>query len=253
MSDGALFELMFTLGPSAETAGARRSADIMRAALSAATAAAAAASSSSSSSSDPGASAASVVAAASEAAAEGGRGVPFTLLVGPAPKAGAGTCNVLDARAAGRTAGALTVCAFAYGGEAVDEALAQRFAAFDVVCFSRFPNNALLADLQRLLRTSHRYCMVLAEAHFPATGVMLASKARITKTVVPTAGECYSASALDRLTRQTGGTYACKLDVSPIFQASFWIFHCLLFFHSFSCLSHPCLVASLSVFDLVLS
>lgn len=228
MSDGALFELMFTLGPSAETAGARRSADIMRAALSAATAAAAAASSSSSSSSsDPGASAASVVAAASEAAAEGGRGVPFTLLVGPAPKAGAGTCNVLDARAAGRTAGALTVCAFAYGGEAVDEALAQRFAAYDVVCFSRFPNNALLADLQRLLRTSHRYCMVLAEAHFPATGVMLASKARITKTVVPTAGECYSASALDRLTRQTGGTYACKLDVSPIFQASFWIFHCL--------------------------
>ena len=164
---------------------------------------------------------------------------PFTLLVGQSAKTGA-SANVLDPSSAGRLPGTMTLCSFSYGGEAVDEGFAQRFAAYDVVCFSRFPNNSLLRDLQRLLRKSHRYCMLLSEGCFPSTGVMLASKARITKTVVPAPTECYSQTALDRITRQSGGAYACLLDVSPIFEnASLWLFHCLLFFnHSFLRLSH---------------
>jgi len=207
-SEGSLFEAVFTVSIVKPLSFEEQSNNVMSAALAAATAAATSAANS----------------AICAPTVNKETIVPFQLLVGQAVKNGA-FANVLDASNPDRMSGMISLCSFSYAGEAINEDFARKFSSYDAVFFSRFPNKEMLMELHRLFRKSHRYCMILSEDVFPSTGVMLVSKAKISKTVVPCAAIGYSATTLDRLTVQAGGAYACKLDISPILNASLWVFH----------------------------
>ena len=213
--EGSLYEVVFTVTIVKPRSFEEQSTDVMNAALAAATAAATSAANS---------------AAFEPAAPNKEKIMPFQLFVGQAVKTGQ-YANVLDPLSTKRMSGTISLCSFSYGGEPINDEFARKFANYDVVCFSRFPNKDMLMEVCKLLRKTHRYCMILSEDYFPSSGVILVSKAKITKTVVPCPTVGYSSATLDRLTLQCGGTYACQLDISPILNATLWLFHCLFLFN----------------------